>query len=140
MNNINLIRGLVLMAIALIFGLGSLNYQLGQLSRAGPGLFPLMVSSIVFLIGVVSVVRSRFVKAEPVTYNFKNISVIILGLLGFALLSEHLNMIVGITFLVFCVSFAGSSYSVARNLKVSASLIGVALIFQKLLGLQLPLF
>ncbi|MEY4099736.1 MAG: hypothetical protein RL300_907 [Pseudomonadota bacterium] len=128
------------MAIALIFGLGSLNYQLGQLSRAGPGLFPLMVSSIVFLIGVVSVVRSRFVKAEPVTYNFKNISVIILGLLGFALLSEHLNMIVGITFLVFCVSFAGSSYSVARNLKVSASLIGVALIFQKLLGLQLPLF
>ena len=128
------------MAIALVFGLGSLNYQLGQLSRAGPGLFPMMVSSIVFLIGLISVVRSRFVKAEPVTYNFKNISVIILGLLGFAVLSEHLNMIAGITFMVFCVSFAGTSYSVVRNLKVSAGLIGVALMFQKLLGLQLPLF
>ena len=140
MKNINLIRGLVLMAIALIFGLGALNYQVGQFSRAGPGLFPMMVSSIVFLIGVVSVVRSRFVKPEPVTYNLKNISAILFGLLGFAFLSEHLNMIVGITFLVFCVSFAGTSYSVVRNLKVSAGLIGVAFMFQKLLGLQLPLF
>jgi hypothetical protein len=140
MNNMNLVRGLVLMAIALIFGLGSLNYTIGQFSRAGPGLFPLMVSSLLFLIGAVSAVRSHFVKPVPMNYNLKNITLVLLGLCGFGLISQHLNMIVGIVFMVFCVSFAGASYSVVRNLKISAGLIAVAFIFQKLLGLQLPLF
>jgi hypothetical protein len=124
MNNLNLIRGLFLMAIALAFGLGSLKYTIGEFSRAGPGLFPLLVSSLVFLIGVITLVRARFVK----------------GLCGFAVLSQYLNMIAGILFLVFCASFAGTSYSVVRNLKISAGLIGVALVFRHLLGLQLPLF
>ncbi len=140
MNNINLVRGLVLMAIALVFGVGSLNYQIGHFSRSGPGLFPLMVSCLLFLIGLISVVRSRFVKPVALSYNVKNIFVILLGLCGFALLSEHLNMIAGIVFLVFCVSFAGTSYSVVRNLKISAGLIAVAFAFRYLLGLQLPLF
>ena len=140
MNNTNLVRGLVLMAVALVFGLGALNYPLGQLSRSGPGMFPLIVSSMLFLIGVISVVRSFFVKPVPLGYNLKNIFVILAGLCGFALLSQHLNMIVGILFLVFCVSFAATSYSIARNLKIAAGLIGVAFLFRNLLGLQLPLF
>lgn len=128
------------MAVALLFGLGSLNYQLGQFSRAGPGMFPLMVSSMVFLIGLITVVRSRFVKAEPLSYNMKNISLVLLGLCGFALISMHVNMILGIIFLVFCSSFAGTTpYSVVRNAKISAGLIVIAFAFQKLLGLQLPL-
>ncbi len=140
MNNLNLVRGLVLIAVALVFGLGSLNYQLGQFSRAGPGMFPLMVSSMVFLIGLITVVRSRFVKAEPLSYNMKNISLVLLGLFGFAVISTHLNMILGIIFLVFCSSFAGTvPYSIARNAKISAGLIVIAFAFQKLLGLQLPL-
>ena len=76
MNNTNLVRGLVLMAVALVFGLGALNYPLGQLSRSGPGMFPLIVSSMLFLIGVISVVRSFFVKPVPLGYNLKNIFVI----------------------------------------------------------------
>ena len=89
----NLVRGLVLMAIALVFGLGSLNYSIGQFSRAGPGLFPLMVSCLLFLIGLISVVPSRFVAVVPLSYNMKNIALVLLGLCGFALLSQHLNMI-----------------------------------------------
>jgi hypothetical protein len=128
------------MAIALLFGLGSLKYTIGEFSRAGPGLFPLLVSSLVFLIGVITVVRARFVKAVPLDYNIKNISFVLLGLCGFAVLSQYLNMIAGILFLVFCSSFAGTSYSVVRNLKISAGLIAIAFVFRHLLGLQLPLF
>ena len=40
------------MAIALLFGLAALRYPLGQFSRAGPGLFPLMVSCLLFVIGL----------------------------------------------------------------------------------------
>ena len=79
MNNINLVRGLVLMAIALVFGVGSLNYQIGHFNRSGPGLFPLMVSCLLFLIGLISVVRSRFVKPVPLSYNVRNIFLILLG-------------------------------------------------------------
>ncbi len=129
------------MAIALLFGVVSLNYKVGEFSRAGPGLFPLLVSCMVFLIGLLTVVRSRFVKPVPLNYNMKNIALVLSGLCGFAVLSEHLNMIAGIVFLVFCVSFAGtSSYSVVRNLKISAGLIAIAFMFRYLLGLQLPLF
>lgn len=128
------------MAIALIFGLTSLKYKLGEFSRAGPGMFPLVVSCLLFLIGLATVVRSRFVKPVPLNYNMRNIALVLIGLCGFAVLSAHLNMIAGIVFLVFCSSFAGASYSVVRNLKISAVLIGIALVFQRFLGLNLPLF
>jgi hypothetical protein len=128
------------MAISLAFGLVSLRYPMGQFSRAGPGLFPLLVSCLLFLIGLITVVRSRFIERVDLNFNMKNIALILASLCGFALISEHLNMIAGIVFMVFCVSFAGTSYSVMRNLKISAGLIAVALAFQKLLGFNLPLY
>ena len=56
MNDRNLVRGLFLMAISLAFGLVSLRYPMGDFSRAGPGLFPLTVSCLLFMIGVITVV------------------------------------------------------------------------------------
>ena len=128
------------MAVSLAFGLASLRYPTGEFSRAGPGLFPLLVSCVLFLIGLITAVRSRFVERVHLNFSMKNIALILLSLCGFAVISEHLNMIVGIVFLVFCASFAGTSYSVVRNLKISAGLIAVAFAFQKLLGLNLPLY
>jgi hypothetical protein len=141
MNDRNLVRGLVLIAISLAFGLGALRYPIGQLSRTGPGLFPLAVSSLLLLIGVITVVRSRFVERVPLDFNLKNIAIILASLCGFAVVSDLLNMITGIVVMVFIASFAGrSSYSVARNVKIAAGLIAVAFAFQKLLGLNLPLY
>ncbi len=128
------------MAIALAFGLGALQYRIGHFDRAGPGLFPLLVSCLLLLIGIASVVRSRFIERVSLDFNIKNIAIILASLCGFALISEHVNMIAGIVFMVFCASFAGTSYSVVRNLKVAAGLVAVALAFQKLLGFNLPLY
>ena len=139
MNNLNLIRGLFLIAIALVFGTTSLTYHIGQFNRSGPGLFPLLVSCMLLAIGLVTVVRSRFVPPVPMTYNFKNIAVILFSLCAFALLSRYVNMLVGIVALVFCASYAGKTYSVSRNIKITAGLIAVAFIFRNLLGLNLPL-
>jgi len=128
MNDRNLARGLFLLAISLAFGLEALRYPFGGVSRPGPGFFPLMV-------------RSRFIARVPLEFNYKNIAIILASLCGFALISRHANMIVGILFMVFCASFAGTAkYSVVRNLKVSAGLIAIAFAFQKLLGFNLPLY
>jgi hypothetical protein len=140
MKDRNVLKGLFLMAIALAFGLGSLKYPVGKLERAGPGFFPLLVSSILFLLGLAMLVRSRFMERVPMVFNMRNIAIIMASLIGFALLSRFINMIVGITFLVFISTLAGKSYSWKRNAMVSASLIAIAFIFQKGLGLKLPLY
>ena len=142
MNDRNLVRGLFLMAISLAFGITSAwHYPIGDFSRAGPGLFPLMVSSLLLLIGISTVIRSRFVKHVPLDFNIKNIAIILGSLASFAAVSEMLNMIVGILVMVFIASSAGTAkYSVMRNLKIAAGLIAVALAFQKLLGFNLPLY
>ncbi|MDQ0571188.1 putative membrane protein [Variovorax paradoxus] len=128
------------MAIALAFGLTALRYPIGDLSRAGAGLFPALVSGMLLLIGIATVLRSFFVEQVPLQLNFRNIALILGSLCGFALISMYLDMVVGIVFMVFCSAFAGSSYSWVRNVKVSAGLIAMAFALQKLLGLNLPLF
>ncbi|MFS2207366.1 tripartite tricarboxylate transporter TctB family protein [Variovorax sp. Varisp36] len=140
MKNRNLVRGLFLMAIALAFGLTALRYPIGDFSRAGPGLFPAMISGMLLVIGVATVVRSFLVEGVPLEFNFRNIGLILASLCGFAVISMYLNMIAGIIFMVFCSGFAASSYSWVRNAKVSAGLIVMALALQKLLGLNLPLY
>lgn len=140
MKNLNLLRGVVVISIALLFGILSFKYRIGDFGRAGPGLFPLMVSCLVFVIGLITIVRSFLAPPVLVDYNVRNISIILLSLCGFALLSEYVNMIAAIVFLVFFSTIAGSTYSVVRNVKISAALLIVAFIFRNLLGLQLPLY
>jgi hypothetical protein len=140
LKNRNFVRGLFLMAIALLFGLVAMNYQIGQLSRSGPGLFPVMISAFLFLIGALTVVRSHFVEPVPLDYNVKNIVVILVSLAGFAVISEYINMILAIVFLSFVSTLAGTSYSVARNIKIAIGLIAVAFAFKEFLGLSLPLY
>lgn len=140
MNNSNLARGLCLMAISLVFGIAALRHRVGDFSNAGPGLFPLLIGSLLFLIGVLTVVRSRFVKPEPIDRKVKNIALVLLGLCGFAAISHYLNMIAAIVFLVFVVGFGATTYSVTRNIKIAAGLIAFAFMFRNLLGLNLPLF
>ena len=140
MNDRNLARGLFLVAISLVFGLQALRYPIGTFAHAGAGLFPVLVSGLLLLIGVITVVRSRFDPKVAMEFNLKNIAIILASLCGFAVISAHLDMIAGLVFTVFFSSLAASSYSVVRNIKVSAGLIAMAFAFQKLLGLNLPLY
>lgn len=136
----NLARGLFLIAISLAFGLQSLRYPIGDFSRAGPGLFPALVSSLLFLVGLATVIRSRFVERVKLDLNLKNIAIILTSLCGLAVISMYVNMIAGIVFMVFCATLAGTSYSWWRNVKIAAGLVTMALVLQKLLGLNLPLY
>lgn len=136
----DLVRGIYLAVIALAFGLTAWGYPHGTLGRAGPGFFPLVISGALLLIAILTIIRSRFKQRQPFEFNYKNIGLILLGLGAFAGVSELINMIAGILVMVFLVSYAGRSHSWSRSLKVAAGLIAVAFAFQKLLGLNLPLY
>lgn len=140
MNDRNLARGLFLMAIALAFGLGALRYPIGTLGRAGAGLFPLLVSGLLFVLALATIVRARLVQAVPLDFALKNIALIMLSLCGLAAISRAVDMAAGIVFMVFVASFAGRSRSWTRSLKISAALIAVAFALQRFLGLNLSLF
>jgi intracellular septation protein A len=139
MNDRNLLKGLFLALIALVFGVGAFRYSIGTMERPGPGFFPFMVSSILLVLGLSMAVRARFIPRVPMVFNVKNIAIVLGSLAAFAVASEYVNMMLGIVVLVFGCTFAGTSYSVRRNVAISAVLIAIAFVFQKGLGLQLPL-
>jgi len=134
-----LIRGLALVAIALCFGIPALTYRVGTFSNAGPGLFPLLVSCIVGLIGVVMIVRARFERVESLPFKLRNIFIVLAGLVGFAIIAKHFNVVGAIVYLVFVSTLAGSDYSAVRNIKICAVLIAIAFALHAFLGLNLTL-
>lgn len=140
MKNAQTIRGLFLLLFSCVFGLSSLQYPIGRLGKAGPGLFPLVISGMLFLIGLAMLIRARFVQSESLHFNFRNVGIVIFSLCGFGLMSTYLNMTAGIFFLVFCSTYAGQHYSLVRNVKIFIGLWFVALAFKQLLGLNLPLY
>ena len=127
------------MAISLLFGLTALHYPIGDFSRGGPGLFPTLVSSLLFIIGLATAIRSRFVDRVALDMRVRNISIVLGSLVGFAIVSRF-NMVLGIIVLVFVATAAGSSYSWLRNVKIAAVLVAIAFAFQKFLGVNLPLY
>jgi len=135
-----LARGLFLVAVSLAFGIPALRYPLGDFSRAGAGLFPLMVSCLLLLIGIVTLIQSRYVERHALEFNWRNIAIILASLCCFALVSLFVNMIAGIVTMVLVATFAASTYSVSRALKISLGLVLIAFAFQKLLGFNLPLY
>ena len=140
MNNQQLIKGLALMGIALLFGIPALGYRLGNFTQPGPGLFPLIISGILLAIGIAAVVKSRFIERVPMDFKLRNIGLILFSLAGFAFLSEKINMTVGVVFLVFVSGFGAKQYSIARNIKILIGLLAIAFALQQLLGLNLHLY
>jgi Tripartite tricarboxylate transporter TctB family len=139
LSNQRVCKGLALIAVALFFGVQSASYHLGTFARAGTGMFPLMVSVIVGLIGLVMLVQAHFEASAPMTFNFRNTALVMASLIGFVVLAEHLNATAAIVFLVFVSTLAGSDYSVLRNVKISAVLVAIAWGFHHFLGLNLSM-
>lgn len=141
MVDINLLRGLFLALISLGFGLTAVtSYTIGSFNRPGPGLFPLMVSIVLLLVAVLTIIQSRFSEPKRLTGNVKNVSIILIALCSFAILTHFLNMTVGIIALVVIASFAASTQSWTRNAYLVAGLLAIAFALHKLLGLNLPLY
>jgi len=139
MPNRLLIRGFLLIAIALCFGVPAATYHVGDFFHAGPGLFPLLVSCVVGAIGLAMVVQSRIEQSESLAIGFKNIAIVLASLIGFVVIADHLKAIPAIVYLVFVSTLAGTDYSVRRNLMICAVLVVIAFAFSTLLGLNLPL-
>jgi Tripartite tricarboxylate transporter TctB family len=140
MVNQNTGRGLLIAAVALLFLFQAPRYTIGCLSRPGPGLFPIMVSSVLLIIGIAIIVRSHFSAAVPLDFRVRNIALIAASLVSFALVSEHVNMLAGIAVMATIASLASDDFSIPRTAAIIVGLCLVAVAMQKGLGVQLPLY
>src|SRR5215472_12518776 len=115
MINQNTGRGLLLAVVALFFLLQAPNYTIGNLSKPGPGLFPVMVAVTLLVISVAIVARSYLIEALPFDFRIRNIALITASLVSFALVSAYLNMLVGIAVMATIASFASDDFSIPRT-------------------------
>lgn len=137
--NRSLARGLFLAAGALFFGLGALRYPIGRLDHAGAGMFPLIISCLLGVVALATIVRGVVAGGPGLDFKYKNIGLILGALCAFSLVSRFVNMSAGIVVMVFIATAAGSNYSWKRNVVISIGLLAIAFMFQKFLGLNLPL-
>lgn len=133
----DLLQGLFLAFVGCVFGFKAIGHPIGSLERFGPGFFPLVMSVSLVILSLAMIVRSRFSQNSLMHFNFRNITIILFSFGIFVLVSDYANMAVGIVFLVFISTLAGSSYSFKMNTITSAILIAIALLFDRLLGLPL---
>jgi len=133
-------RGVLLIAVSLFFLVQAPRLTIGSLSRPGPGLFPVMVASLLLFLALVMIVRSRFIEAVPLDFHFRNIALIAGALLSFAILSEFVNMLVGIVVMATIACYASEDFSFRRTAVIAAALCLMAFAMRKFLGVQLPLY
>jgi hypothetical protein len=138
--NQNVGRGLLLIAVSLFFLVQAPRLTIGNLSRPGPGLFPVMVASGLLFLALVMIVRSRLVEPTPLSFHFRNIALIAGALLSFALISEFVNMLAAIVVMATIACYASPDFSFPRTATIAAALCVMAFAMKKFLGVQLPLY
>lgn len=140
MTNVNVLKGVLLMGIAVLFAIPSLSYSLGTLSQAGPGLFPFSVSVMLFAIGGAIIVRGLLTAPTPLTFHLRNITLITVSLISFVLLSEYVNMLAAIVAMVLMSSLASDDFSILRAAKIAGVLLAIGFALRAGLGFNLPLY
>lgn len=118
-----------------------LTYEMGSLSRMGPGFFPVLVGGTLAVIGITSMVRAAtshriLERVEP--FRLSGIVWITASLISFSLFVRPLGLIAAILALVITSAPAWRGRGLDEFLLIACSLTGiVVLIF--VLGLGIPM-
>lgn len=118
------------------------EYGLGSATRMGPGYFPVMLGSLLVVIGIVSLIRSFLRDGEPIgKFALKQAALILGSVLLFGLLVRPAGLVIALMVLVVGSSFASEKFNFKAALLLSAGLVAFSsLVFVKGLGVPLPLF
>lgn len=116
------------------------HYAQGTAVKLGPGMFPVMVGSLLALLGAVIMLPAFFRAGEAITVDWRPALGCLTSVLLFALMIERFGMIPTIIAMVLAAVLADNKLNLvsALILAVSLAAIGV-LIFNVALGINVPL-
>lgn len=135
--------GVVYVCLGAAFYWFGRDYRMGTAARMGPGYFPIVLSSLLMLIGVVSLARSFLREGEKVTaIAWRPVSLILTGCFAFAFLLVPFGLVIAL------IALCGISFRASSSFRIDARTIGglalfacfCALVFVKGLGLPMPIF
>ena len=107
--------GAIYLALAAVVIVIGRNYSFGSSARMGPGYFPVVLGSILALLGAVSVIRSFLKPGEPVAaFAWRPLLLILGAVVLFGLLLERAGVIIALAALMTVGAFA-SRYFTLRS-------------------------
>jgi hypothetical protein len=131
--------GILFASVALFFGISSLQYEIGSWDELGPGLYPLTVSAVLMTIAVISTLTGLKHSSELVSFSIKNIVLVIVSLVSFALLTSHVSIVAGTVALIAIASVAGERSSVTSIIMTASLLIAILYALKYFLNMSLPI-
>lgn len=134
----DLLGGLLMMAIGIFAAVYAQRYDMGQLHRMGPGYFPVMLGSLLAILGFFIALPALFRQGTKIQIQWKSLLWVLASLLLFAGLLEKLGLIFATIISVIASTMASDlPWRSKFVLALSVSLI-TYLIFSYGLGMYLP--
>jgi hypothetical protein len=137
--------GIMFMVVGISFAVGATNYSMGSGARPGPGYFPLILSTILAILGAIILFKSLTIETEGGdrigSIAWRPLLVIVSSIVVFGALLPRLGLFITVPVLIVMVSFAGDEFKWRGVLIAAASLTVFSwLIFVVGLSLTIPLW
>jgi len=141
-NQRDFIAGILLLAVAGIFGYGAYLMPLGRAARMGPGYFPLVLSILLAVVALAILVNSLKKEGEGIEqFSVRPMIFVTLSILFFGFALKGLGLVPTLSGTILLSTFASMRWSGLRTFLLIAILVpACALIFVKGLGLVIPLY
>lgn len=137
--------GIMFMVVGISFAVGATNYSMGTGARPGPGYFPLILSTILAILGAIILFKSLTIETEGGdrigSIAWRPLLVIVSAIVIFGAMLPRLGLFITVPVLIVIVSFAGDEFK-WRGVLIAAAALTVFswLIFVVGLSLTIPLW
>jgi hypothetical protein len=132
---------IIYITVGSIFLIISRDYPMGSTLKMGPAYFPTVLSSLLIIIGMISLVRSFIQQGAPIgSFTFRGLLLVIAATIIFGLIVRGAGLIVALPALVIISAYASIRFRWGEALALAAGLtIFCILVFLKGLGVPLSI-
>ena len=140
-NSKDLSAGLLFLAIAILFAVGTIDLDLGTALKLGPGAFPLLLAGALALLGLVIVVQAlRNPVAHTMTVPWRGVVLIVVAPVLFGLTVHGVGLVAAIAIVVLVSAYASRRMSLKLAILLTIGLtVFCILVFNVGLGLPMRL-
>ena len=131
----------IYIAIGSIFLIISRDYPMGSTLKMGPAYFPTVLSSLLIIIGIISLVRSFIRQGTPIgSFTFRGLLLVITATVLFGFIVRGAGLMIALPALVIISAYASIRFRWGESLALAAGLtLFCVLVFLKGLGVPLPI-
>lgn len=137
--------GIMFLVVGIGFAVGATNYSMGTAARPGAGYFPLILSTIMALLGAIVLFKSLTIETEGGdrigSIAWRPLLVIVGAIVLFGAMLPRLGLFITVPVLIIVVSFAGDEFK-WRGVLIAAAVLTVFAwaVFVRGLNLTIPLW